>query len=470
MHVGRSAQQVPQRQHMATAYGPRSGAIADHAARLRAGPMTAGSARLPGRSLQDRLGLPDLASQRSLAASLVVDSLGDGLFVPFAIVYFLHTTHLSLQSVGLGLTLAGLLAMPVVLPAGILLDRFAAARVVVAANLLSGVAFVGYLLVGHAWQLVVFALLAGIGGRVYWTANLALVADAFGTDRTRWFAFQRALRNTGFGLGGLLGAAAVSSGSSAGYRALALVNAASYLAAAYLVWRWSRRRQQATARTATGTASPARPTAAHPPATARARYRAVLRDAPFMLVTATNLLFVLCMLTLDVLLAVDLVRALHQPAWLAGVLFAASTAIVAAGQTALSRAVARLRPGRILQLAAAAWSAAFLAFWLAGLLPRTAVVGCLFVAVIVFTLAEMIQGPALNDLVVALAPDHLRGRYLGVYQLSWALGRATAPALLSWLFAIRAGLPWIALATASATCAVTFNWLCRYLQPAQPEH
>jgi hypothetical protein len=72
-------------------------------------------------------------------------------------------------------------------------------------------------------------------------------------------------------------------------------------------------------------------------------------------------------------------------------------------------------------------------------------------------------------LVVALAPGHVRGRYLGIYQLSWGLGRAVAPAPLSWLFAVSAGLPWMALAIVCATCSVTFSWLGRYLQPAQPE-
>jgi MFS family permease len=158
-----------------------------------------------------RLGLPRMSGQRSLVAALVVDSLGDGLFVPFAIVYFLHTTSLSLAAIGTCLSVAGLLALPSVLLAGVLVDRFSATGVVLAGNLVSGLGFAGYLVVGSAWQLVLFALLAGLGGRFYWTANLGLIGEAFtGEERARWFALQRALRNAGFGLGGLLGAAAIS--------------------------------------------------------------------------------------------------------------------------------------------------------------------------------------------------------------------------------------------------------------------
>jgi MFS family permease len=159
----------------------------------------------------------------------------------------------------------------------------------------------------------------------------------------------------------------------------------------------------------------------------------------------------------EVLLALYLIRALHEPAWLAGVLFAVNTAVVAVGQTALSRIVAHLPPVRMLRLTAVVWTAGFAGFWLAGMLPRAAVVAGLFAAVLICTAAEMIQGPAMNDLVVASAPDHARGRYLGVYQLSWGLGRAVAPAVLTGLFAVSAGLPWLVLAAGCAGCAIALR-------------
>jgi len=454
--------------------------------------------------LLQRLGLPRTSGQRSLVAALVVDSLGDGLFVPFAIVYFLHTTSLSLSAIGACLSVAGLLALPSVLLAGVLVDRFGSSGVVVAGNLLSGLAFAGYLVVGNAWQLVLFALLAGLGGRFYWTANLGLIGDAFsGEERARWFALQRALRNAGFGLGGLLGAVAISVGSDAGYRALAAVNAVSYLAAAALVLFWSRRLQlrlsdqrasdeppkvnpasnsPASAKTGSGgSSSPEQPGRDHSsrddssrddssrddssrdntsrdrPGAAQRGYRAALTDRPFMLLTATNVLFVLCSISLEVLLSVFVLRALHQPVWLAGALFAVNTIASAVGQTPLSAALGGLGPIRVLQLSGAVWAVSFTLFWLATGLPGAAAIASVTLAVVVFTVAEMIQGPVVNDLVVALAPPQLRGRYLGTYQLSWALSRAVAPALFTWLFSVGADVPWIALAVACAGWTVLLS-------------
>jgi MFS family permease len=127
---------------------------------------------------------------------------------------------------------------------------------------------------------------------------------------------------------------------------------------------------------------------------------------------------------LVVLVALYLIRALHLPAWLSGVLFALNTAVVALGQTTISRAVDRLRPARILQLASLIWTVSFVVFWAAGLLPHSLRIPGLLLAILIFTAAEMIQGPALNDLVVAIAPEAVRGRYLGVYQLSWGAGQS----------------------------------------------
>ncbi len=407
-------------------------------------------------SWRDWLGLPSLAGHRPLVVSLVIDSLGDGLFVPFAIIYFLHTTRLPLPAIGLSLTVAGLIALLTVLPAGILLDRFRPSSLVVAANLISAAGYTGYLVVGRAWQLVVFALIAGVGGRVYWTANLGLIGDGFGSDRQRWFALQRALRNAGYGLGGILGALVITEGGSTGYRALATVNALSYVVAAALVLRWSARQPAAHGAAAANSGADGGGRAV---ATNRSGYRSALTDWLFMLITGANLLFVLCMMAPSVLLALYVIRSLHEPAWLVGALLAISTVIIGLGQTSLSRAVDRLKPTPMLRLTAAVWTAAFLLFWLVGEGPRAVVIAGLLTAIIAFTVAEMIQGPALNNLVVAIAPDQLRGRYLGVYQLSWGLGRAVAPAIFSWMFAASAVLPWLALAGACAACAVGLGWL-----------
>jgi MFS family permease len=393
--------------------------------------------------IRDRLGLPDLTGRYQLAGALFVDSLGDGLFLPFAVVYFLKTTGLTLSAVGLGLTVANLLAMVAVPVSGVLIDRLTPATVVIAGNLISGVGFAGYLLVGNLWGLVFFTFFAAAGGRLFWTANLALVGDAFqGSERARWFAFQRAARNGGYGLGGLLAAAALGTGSGIGYRALALANAVTFLIAALMVWRSRKALRGGSARKSEVVNG------------GRRGYRAALTDGPFLLLTAMNVLFVLCMMVLDVLLALYLVRILHEPVWLSGLLFALNTVAVAGFQTPVWALFQHRRPVRVLQLSAAVWGLSFLMMWLIAPLPGAVAIAGIFLAVIVFTVAELIQGPVFNGLVVAAAPEQFRGRYMAVYQLSWALARAAAPGLFAWLFTANRALPWIVLAAGCAGCVL----------------
>lgn len=54
-----------------------------------------------------------------------------------------------------------------------------------------------------------------------------------------------------------------------------------------------------------------------------------------------------------------------------------------------------------------------------------ALAGC----VIIFTLGEMLAMPVASAYVANLAPAHLRGRYMGVYGLNWAVALIIAPGL-----------------------------------------
>lgn len=368
-------------------------------------------------------------------------------------MYFLRTTGLTLAVVGLGLSVATFLALPSAPVCGLLIDRLTPATVVITGNLISAAAFAGYLLVGNLWELMFFAFFAATGGRFFWTANLALVGDAFqGPERARWFAFQRAARNAGYGLGGLLAAAALGTSSGVGYRSLAAANVVSYLLAATLALRWYKREP----RRVRGDVDDREKTSTERGGYPRSKggYRTALTDGPFLLLTAMNVLFVLCMTVLDVLLALYLVRVLHEPVWLSGLLFAANTVAVALFQTAVWALFQDRRPVRVLQLSATVWGSSFLLLWLLAALPGGLAVPGLFLVIAVYTVAELIQGPVFNGLVVAAAPERLRGRYMGVYQLSWALAQAASPGLFGWLFTTSHALPWIVLAAGCAACAL----------------
>ncbi|MGW0615722.1 MFS transporter [Streptomyces sp. NPDC002788] len=400
-------------------------------------PQTTTSQR-SGESLRSRLGFPELTGNGRFVAANVIDSLASGLVMAFMVVYFSHTTTLSLVSVGTSLTLGYALALPAPAVAGWALDRFGPRVVVAIGNLISAVGFVSLLLAHSAWQIVVTQLVVQFGASMYWTSSSALVAlVAQDHDRTRWFGFIRALRNVGIGFGGAISALAVAVASTAGLQVLVALNALGYVAAAWLITTWRRDPVGTGADESNATAS------------AKASYLTVLRDGAYMRLVVANLAFVLASMVLSILLGIYATKSLEVGAWVAGVLITLNTALVATTQTFATRWIERHRATRVICIAAAVNAVAFVGFAALSLLPSEAALVGLLIAVIVYTLAEILSSPPLGELSVELAPDHARGRYLGVFQLSWTLGGAIAPAVLTSLLSRGPAWPWLFLGAAS---------------------
>ena len=73
--------------------------------------------------------------------------------------------------------------------------------------------------------------------------------------------------------------------------------------------------------------------------------------------------------------------------------------------------------------------------------------------VFVWTLGEIVNAPVGSAYVAALAPAHLRGRYMGTWGLTWSAGLMLGPALGARVFAIGPGYLWGTCAVLSALAA-----------------
>jgi MFS family permease len=380
--------------------------------------------------------------RRPFLAAMVIDSVGTGMFLPFTVLYFVHAAGLTAPAVGVALTVAGFVVLPAPLAVAPGIDRFPARIVVAGGNLISCAAFAAYLFVHSQLTVTAAAVVAGVGQATFWTGTRALISEvAPPGERRSWFALQTAIRYAGYGLGGLAGAAAVSLHSPAGFKALAAIDALSYLAAALLLISW---------RQAPPTARPAKPPA---PGRARCSYWSALTDRPLAGISAINTAFVLCAQVLPVVLSVYVVATLHLAAWIAGMLFTLNTLLVAIGQAPLTLLTRRIPHRHVLRGAAATWAAAFGLLWAAATLPHAARTGVLAAAITIFTLAEILQGPVINALVVELAPAPNPGRHLSIFQLSWSVGQVIAPAVLLGL--LSAGPRWL-WATTISLCLIIF--------------
>ncbi|MEU9047850.1 MULTISPECIES: MFS transporter [unclassified Kitasatospora] len=391
--------------------------------------------------LRDRLGLPATTGHARLIGAHVVDSLGTGLILAFTLVYFADTTGLSVAAVGAAVSAARLLALPTAVAVGPLLDRYGARPVATAGNSLSALAYGGFLLAHQAWQIVLVCLLAQIGQAAYWTSSTGLVVLAADEgERPRWFALVQTLRNAGLGLGGALAAVLAAGGGTGALRLLVALNAVSYALAAALLGTWRPAGTADAARTRTEAPAGGPVTPDGP-----GGYRAVLRDRRYLLLIAINLTFVFASMILSMLLAVYLTEGLHRDAWTAGALLVLNGVQVVLTQSAVARRLERFRPTRVVAAGGLLNAVAFALFALVAAAPGWAVLGGLFTAMAVYNLAETVATPFREDLSVSLADPHRRGRYLALYQLSWNVGQAVAPGLLTLLLTRAAVLPWLFL-------------------------
>ena len=149
----------------------------------------------------------------------------------------------------------------------------------------------------------------------------------------------------------------------------------------------------------------------------------------------------LCAQVLTVVLSVYVVATLHLAAWIVGMLFTLNTLLVAIGQAPVTLVTRRIPHRHVLRGAAATWAVAFGLLWVAAILPHAARTGVLVAAITIFTLAEILQGPVINALVVEFAPAPNPGRHLSIFQLSWSVGQVIAPAVLLGL--LSAGPRWL---------------------------
>jgi MFS family permease len=423
-------------------------------------------------SLLDRLGIPKLDRNGKFISATAIDSIGTGLILAFTVVYFAVTTDVSLPAIGAAITLARLLALPTSITVGPLIDRFSARRTAAGGNLVSAVGYVGFLFAHETWSIVLVVFLVQVGHTTYWTSSAALIALAAPADlRPRWFSFAYALRNAGMGLGGALGAFALAIGEVNGLHLITICNAASFVAASVLLAAWRPPRHDAAdgpdpaPATVTDPAlvtvtDPAPVTDAAPatvtvPVTGadigpgrpaeRVGYLTVLRDRGYTMLIGINVTLVFAQMLIKVLLAIYIVEALDEGAWIAGTLIVLSTIQIALTQTIVNRRMEHHGATRLITFAALLNAAAFGLFALLYVAPDFLVVGGLFVAMVVFTFGEMIGFPAIDNLSVAMAPQRIQGRYLAVYQLSWTVGEIVAPIVLTFLLVKGATLPMIFL-------------------------
>jgi hypothetical protein len=374
--------------------------------------------------------VPRGPGQRRLLAASFADALGTGLFLPLSVIYLTRIVGLSPTRVGLGLTIAGFLAIAASPLSGALLGRFDARKVVLGCFAASAAGFVAYIGVGSFASFLGVAIVIQFASRMERPATAVLALGV--TPRPGQvdaLAWQYSLRNLGYGVGGLLAALALLAHGKTPFVVLLAANAASYVVAGLLVLQLP---------------------AVRPPERAdrdAAGYREVIRDRGYLGLALLNVIMALHDSLLLVAMPLWIVTRTKAPLPLTGLLFALNTVLVVLLQVRTTRNIAaRGGIARGYRTAAVSFLVACGAFAAAAGAPVFMAIVLLVVALGALTSAELVTSAGEWFISVQLAPARLRERYVSVFKTSMAVQQAAGPLLVTTALAGWGRLGWLALA------------------------
>ncbi len=378
-------------------------------------------------------------SRPGLVGALFIDSVGSGMFLPFSALFFLATTHLSLTSIGLGLSIGAVVRIPATIVACPLSDRVGPRAAVVMSQLLQATGFVGYLFVNGFWSLIATTVLIQVGNSIFWVAFAPLIfAVAAEGEREHWFALATALRTAGLAAGAVIAGATVAAGGRDGYLGVAAANAASFVLAAFLSGR-------------TGLAGRSRPGASEPgrraePEAGPGSWKPLLRDYPFLGFVGVNVGITFLALAVPFALPVFVVAILHLPRWAPGAALALNAILVAVATPAVMSVISGRPRRHVLMISQACAIGAFAIFLLVRLLPAGAAIALVLIGIVPMAVCEVMQASVVPAVVTESATPRTVGRYTSAYQVTFSIGDIIVPVIMTTALRAGAAALWLPLA------------------------
>jgi len=354
-----------------------------------------------------------------LQGGTALNYFGSGLILPFEIIYLHSVRGFSTTTAGLVLATVMGTAAVVTLPSGALLDRFSAKRLLIAGNVVNALGYGGLAFVHRPWQGFVCSAVAGAGFGLVGTAGQVLTLTLVSAEqRAASTALRRVAGNFGLGLGATVAGFIVAAAHHhlQAFQALYLFDAVTFVAFALVVLVWI----------------PDPGLAAAPSASEGARgFRAVAGDRLLLALIAGSLALVMIGGAFFSNVLPPYAEA-HTPVGPVGigVVVFINTFFIVVAQVPATRVVTRMRRTHALFATSVVFAVGLLAVLLATLTHSTLAATAVLAGVaILIAVAECGQFVVLGPLIAEIAPPHLLGRYMSLYQLSFLVGVALGPAV-----------------------------------------
>lgn len=351
----------------------------------------------------------------------LLSQFGTGFTLFYAPIFFVNQVGLSATAVGVGIGSGSITGIAGRILGGSFADsrRWGRRKTLL---LSAAVSAIGSFVLAAARDLPVFVignLLLGFGVGLYWPATEAVIADITTPDQhNEAYALTRLADNLGLGLGVVLGGVLVN--TTGAYRSLFIIDGISFVIFFGIIF-------GAIAETLSGN---------HVAPKFVKGWRIALRDRPLLLYAIINVLFTTYLAQIQS--AMPLYFSNFAPPGgskiapqLISVIFSWHVVLTAITQLPIARWLNRFRHVQALTLAAFTFAVGFVCVWLAGAIAWGHLIWAIL-SLSVLAIAAVAYTPIASAFVVSLAPDALRGVYLSVNSLCWAIGYLIGPAIGGW--------------------------------------
>ncbi|MGW5634926.1 MDR family MFS transporter [Streptomyces sp. NPDC003832] len=379
-----------------------------------------------------------------LWTSTLINRLG-AFISTFMALYLTLDRGYSASYAGLVASLHGLGGVVSSLVGGVMADRLGRRPTMLVSQVAMASSVAALAFVQHPVAIAGVAFLVGMASNASRPAVQAMMADIVSPeDRVRAFSLNYWAINLGFAISSM----AAGFIAAYSYRAGFLIEAAMTLACAIVVF--IKLPESRPERTATAKAEEA-----------AVGLGTVLRDGRFMGVVGLSFLVALIFQQASIGLPVAMGDAGFTPADY-GMAIAVNGFLIVVLQIPVTRLIEHRDPRRLLVVSSVLAGYGF------GLTAFAGSVGVFALTVCVWTLAEIVNAPTQTSLVVRLSPTHGRGRYQGMYTMSWAVASLIAP-LMSGAVIDRYGAEWLwgACAVIGTVAGLGYGLLMRRVPPVR---
>ncbi|MFJ8951551.1 MDR family MFS transporter [Streptomyces sp. NPDC102381] len=381
-----------------------------------------------------------------LWTSTLVNRLGN-FVLTFLALYLTASRGFSAAYAGLVASLIGLGGVIASVLGGVLADRLGRRPTLLGAQLATSATVATLAFVRDPAWIAVTGFALGLASNASRPAIQAMMADIVRPeDRVRAFSLNYWAINLGFAVSSVYAGFLVAQSYTLGF----LVEAAMTLACACVVF------------VKVKESRPTKTVVPGAPSSPVVTMGTVLRDGRFMLMVGLSFLVAVVFTQSSVGLPIVMGENGLTSSDV-GLVAGANGVVIVALQIPLTRYIERRDPGRLLTVSSLLIGYGFALTALAGSLAAYAL------TVVVWTLGEMINAPTQSGLVARLSPAEGRGRYQGVYTMSWSAAALVAPLAGGWVIdTAGAGWLWAGCAALGTVTALGYWALMRGLSDTEP--